>query len=123
MESWHLTWLREREQKLLCRIDVLAKERHHLERELDLLRNEMNDRQLWSIDALSLPIRAENCLRYAIVTPSDDHWKRPTTQLATVADLLQWSRADLKRLKNLGSKSLGHIERALAEIGLALREF
>ncbi len=60
-----------------------------------------------SIHELELTIRSENCLLRG--------------GMATIGDLVQRSRDDLLKIRNLGKKSLGEIEAKLASLGCALR--
>ena len=59
------------------------------------------------IHELELTIRSENCLLRG--------------GMATIGDLVQRSRDDLLKIRNLGKKSLGEIEAKLASLGCALR--
>jgi DNA-directed RNA polymerase alpha subunit len=70
------------------------------------------------VDDLPLSSRAFNCLK-SPVWPAG--WMAPTLQFDTTADLCQWSRADLLKLKNMGKGSVDEISRVLATYGMALR--
>ena len=58
------------------------------------------------LEELPLPARAINALKNA--------------EIATVADLVQRTEADLETVKNLGEKSIEEIKTALASLGLSL---
>lgn len=60
-----------------------------------------------SIHELELTIRSENCLLRG--------------GMLTIGDLVQKSRDDLLKIRNLGKKSLGEIEAKLAALGCALK--
>nr|YP_009548349.1 RNA polymerase alpha subunit [Bommeria hispida]AYW15170.1 RNA polymerase alpha subunit [Bommeria hispida] len=53
------------------------------------------------IDQLELPARAFNCLKRA--------------EIHTIADLLNYSREDLSKIRNFGQKSVDHVSKALWE--------
>lgn len=61
-----------------------------------------------TVDELDLPVRITNALR--------------TMDVNTVEDLINVSRSELLKAKNLGSKSLALISENLVERGLSLRE-
>ena len=61
-----------------------------------------------TIDELDLPVRITNALK--------------ALDVITVADVINISRLELLKAKNLGSKSLSLISEKLAERGLSLRE-
>lgn len=61
-----------------------------------------------TVEELDLPTRIANCLKNA--------------GLETVADLTEMPRAEMAKIKNLGSKSLVLIEEKLNEKGLKLKE-
>lgn len=61
------------------------------------------------IEALNLTARPYNCLRRR-------------TDVRTVGQLIEWSRAELMGLRDLGTKSLEEIVAALNQIGIRLKE-
>lgn len=65
------------------------------------------DRVDLDIAALHLDIRSESCLR--------------AEGIATIGDLLRWTKRDLLKTPNLGKRSLGGIVDALEERGLYLK--
>uniref|UniRef100_A0AB39U2U4 DNA-directed RNA polymerase subunit alpha n=1 Tax=Ophioglossum hongii TaxID=3238578 RepID=A0AB39U2U4_9MONI len=66
----------------------------------DVMAKELTFRQT-SIDQLELPARAYNCLR--------------KMNIHTISDLLNYSQEDLKRIRNLGNKSVEQVVKALEE--------
>ena len=60
------------------------------------------------VQVLKLGVRASNCLQ--------------TLGVHTVEELLEWSAADLARIRNLGSRTLQQIIDTLTEHGLSLRD-
>lgn len=60
-----------------------------------------------SIDDLDLSVRSNNCLRRAGIN--------------TVEELIQRSEEDMRKVRNLGSKSLDEIKKKLINLGLGLR--
>ncbi|WP_149454231.1 DNA-directed RNA polymerase subunit alpha [Pasteuria penetrans] len=60
-----------------------------------------------TIEELDLSVRSYNCLKRAGIN--------------TVLELTQKTRADMMRVRNMGSKSLGEIEERLIELGHGLR--
>lgn len=77
-------------------------EEEALEAEAEYLRETLAK----NLDELPLPARVVNALKHADV--------------ATVADLVQKSEAEVEKVKNLGEKSLEEIKVALAGLGLSL---
>jgi len=61
-----------------------------------------------SIEELELSVRASNGLKRASIN--------------TVGDLIQKTREEMSKIRNLGQKSLEEIERKLAELGLSLKK-
>lgn len=59
------------------------------------------------IDDLNLSVRVHNCLKQA--------------GLETLGELTSWTKEDLRRLRNFGSKSIAELEAVLASNGLSLR--
>ena len=59
------------------------------------------------IDDLNLSVRVHNCLKQA--------------GIETLGELTSWAKEDLRRLRNLGSKSIAELEGVLASNGLSLR--
>jgi DNA-directed RNA polymerase subunit alpha len=59
------------------------------------------------ISELDLSVRASNCLDSA--------------KVVTVGDLLNWSEAELLKLRSFGKTSLREVKRKLADIGLSLK--
>ena len=61
-----------------------------------------------SIEELDLSVRSNNCLRRAGIN--------------TVGDLINKSEDDLKKVRNLGTKSLEEIIKKLVDLELSLRK-
>ena len=61
-----------------------------------------------SIEEMDLSVRSNNCLRRAGIN--------------TVGDLINKSEEDLKKVRNLGTKSLDEIMKKLKELQLSLRD-
>lgn len=61
-----------------------------------------------SIEEMDLSVRSNNCLRRAGIN--------------TVGDLINKSEEDLKKVRNLGTKSLEEIMKKLKELQLSLRD-
>lgn len=61
-----------------------------------------------TIDELDLSVRTFNCLKRANVQ--------------SVQDLTHVYRLDLVKIRNMGKRSIGEVERKLADKGLALRQ-
>lgn len=61
----------------------------------------------WSIDELDLSVRSHNCLKRA--------------GIATIGELIEHTEEDMKKVKNLGKKSLKELREKLAEIGLGFK--
>src|SRR5882724_3296774 len=69
-------------------------------------RAELNDNLFRNVDELELSVRASNCLK--------------TSNIRTIADLVQKSEGELLKTKNFGKKSLNEIKTILGEMGLHL---
>jgi DNA-directed RNA polymerase subunit alpha len=61
-----------------------------------------------TIEELDFSVRSNNCLRRAGIN--------------FVGDLTKKSEADLKKVRNLGTKSLEEVKKKLADLGLSLRK-
>ena len=61
-----------------------------------------------SIDDLDLSVRSNNCLRRAGIN--------------TVEELTQKSEEDMRKVRNLGKKSLDEVKKKLSDLGLSLRK-
>lgn len=96
--------LSDRESALQSEAVRLRSRLAQVEQELEQLA--MEDPKEWTIEELPLNVRPYNCLR--------------SVGIETVGDLCQLSRCELRRIKNLGSKSLLEIEQMVADCGLAL---
>ncbi len=59
------------------------------------------------IDDLNLSVRVHNCLKQA--------------GIETLGELTSWTKEDLRRLRNFGSKSIAELEAVLTSNGLSLR--
>lgn len=66
----------------------------------------------WNIDELELPVRAINALRNGLHGRYDP--------ITTIAELVQHSEWDLRRIPNIGRKTLAEIKGVLADHGLCL---
>jgi DNA-directed RNA polymerase alpha subunit len=73
---------------------------------IDEMRGE-GDETLMFIDELEFTVRTSNCLKGA--------------GIKTVGQLKQWTRNDLLKLPNLGSKSIKEIDEITKENGIELR--
>ena len=67
-----------------------------------------NPRLKQSIEDMDLSVRSNNCLRRAGIN--------------TVGDLVNKSKDDLKKVRNLGTKSLDEIKKKLIDMELSLRK-
>ena len=67
-----------------------------------------NPRLKQSIEDMDLSVRSNNCLRRAGIN--------------TVGDLVNKSEDDLKKVRNLGTKSLDEIKKKLIDMELSLRK-
>jgi DNA-directed RNA polymerase subunit alpha len=77
-------------------------------RQLILETKYIGDKSSQFVDELELTVRTSNCLRVA--------------EIHTIGQLQQWTKNELLKLPNLGSKSLKEIVDQLGAIGLKLRE-
>ncbi len=111
-EPYHLVLLRDIEANLLSRIAVLT-------RQLERVQSEIRTPEAWPITSLDLSVRAYNVLTREAWKP--DPLTRPTPEIASVGDLVQWSARDLLKIKNCGRKTLKEIEGIVSRLGLALR--
>ena len=68
----------------------------------------LGDKSWQYVDELELTVRTSNCLKVA--------------EIHTIGQLQQWTKNELLKLPNLGSKSLKEIVDQLGAIGLKLRE-
>ena len=77
-----------------------------------LLQNRLQEQEdpklAMSIEELDLSVRSNNCLRRAGIN--------------TVGDLINKSEDDLKKVRNLGTKSLEEIIKKLVDLELSLRK-
>jgi DNA-directed RNA polymerase subunit alpha len=77
-------------------------------RQLILETKYIGDKSSQFVDELELTVRTSNCLKVA--------------EIHTIGQLQQWTKNELLKLPNLGSKSLKEIVDQLGAIGLKLRE-
>jgi DNA-directed RNA polymerase subunit alpha len=71
-----------------------------------VVRREFNEHLFRNVEELELSVRASNCLK--------------TSNIRTIADLVQKTESDLLKTKNFGKKSLNEIKTILGEMGLSL---
>lgn len=112
---------RDEAHKLMDRLAVLRQEISDVEQSLGELLTPVAHLEL-SVRAYNVLTKTPELIHYQTQIAQEGGWRPPTAGFTCIGDVTRWSRRDLSKLKNCGSRTIAEIATVLREKGFSLQD-